>query len=65
MEKESYTLRELSEELVMTVRALRMYIRQGTLNARKVGRTYLVSKMALNDFLRAGVVLSKFGVGRG
>lgn len=65
MEKESYTLKELSDELVMTVRSLRMYIKMGTLKAKKVGRTYLVSKMALNDFLSAGVVLSKFGVGRG
>lgn len=65
MDNRTYTLKELSDELMISIRVLRMYIRMGTLAASKVGRSYKVTSVDLDDFLETGVVLSKFGVGRG
>jgi hypothetical protein len=45
-----YDLKELSEKLDITVVALRSYIREGRLKARKWGREWHVSEDALRDY---------------
>lgn len=45
-----YDLKELSEKLDITVVALRTYIKEGRLKARKWGREYHVSEDALRDY---------------
>ena len=47
-----YTLEDLSERLKISVRTLRKYIRRGELKAKKIGRTYYVTKTNLMSFFR-------------
>ncbi len=60
-----YTLKELSSELQISIRSLREYIKQGALHATKAGRSYLVTPKALDRFVDSGVVISKYGLGKG
>jgi excisionase family DNA binding protein len=46
-----YTLRELSEDLDMSIKELRRHIRRGKLPATKIGRTYYVAMEDLETFL--------------
>ena len=65
LNKSMYTLKELSSELEISIRSLREYIKQGALNATKAGRSYLVTPKALDRFVDSGVVISKYGLGKG
>ncbi len=51
MEKKKYTLRELSEDLDVSIRDLKNYIRKGVLKARKVGRAYVVTIADIDTFM--------------
>ncbi len=51
MDKNCYTLRELSDELDISIRELRKNISKGTLKAKKVGRSYSVEEADLDDFI--------------
>ncbi len=53
MDKNCYTLRELSDELDISIRDLRSYISKGKLRAKKVGRAYSVDSADLDDFINA------------
>jgi excisionase family DNA binding protein len=52
---EIYTLQEISEELKVTVKTLRGYIKNGTLKAGKIGKSYRVTSDALKEFLERGL----------
>ena len=65
MEPTAFSLKDLSNDLEISIRILRDYIKQGTLSASKVGRSYMVTEDALNDFLDMNVVLSRYGLGKG
>jgi excisionase family DNA binding protein len=47
-----YSLADLSKRLKISVRTLREYIKQGELKAKKIGRTYYVTKTNLMSFFR-------------
>lgn len=51
MDKRNYTLRELSEELDISLRDVKKHIGTGTLRALKSGRYYRVSSTDLDDFI--------------
>ena len=51
MDKHCYTLRELSDELDISIRELRKQISKGKLKAKKVGRSYSVEDADLDDFI--------------
>lgn len=46
-----YDLKALSEVLKINIRTLRQYIKNGSLKAKKVGRTYYVTQPNLMVFL--------------
>ncbi len=47
----TYTLKELSNDLDISIGALRKYVNQGVLRASKVGRSYIVTSVDLDKFL--------------
>lgn len=49
--KRRYTLKELSKELDISVKALRHHIKIGNLSATKLGRAYYVKSSARDEFL--------------
>jgi len=54
MDKERYTLQELSEEFEMSAKELQRHINKGNLRAKKVGRRgYLITSDDMEDFLSA------------
>ena len=48
-----YTLKEISEQLDVSVVTLRIYIDEGRLKAVRLGRKYRVTQEALQDFLQS------------
>mgnify|MGYP001180330969 CR=1 FL=1 len=48
-----YTLKEISEQLDVSVVTLRTYIDKGRLKAVRLGRKYRVTQEALQDFLQS------------
>ena len=48
-----YTLKEISEQLDVSVVTLRTYIDEGRLKAVRLGRKYRVTQEALQDFLQS------------
>lgn len=53
MNRKNYTLRELSEELDISLRDLKKHIGTGTLRTIKSGRYYIVSSTDLDDFIES------------
>ncbi len=51
MEHFSYTLKEISDDISISVRELRRFVNTGELNATKIGRAYTVKPADLDDFL--------------
>lgn len=51
--KTYYTVKDAAEALHMSVRQVREYIKQGRIEASKVGRSYLISEDSLADFVEA------------
>jgi len=51
MEDVRYTLKELSDELEISVKTLRKHVKNGLLGAAKIGRTYFVSSEELDKFI--------------
>ena len=47
----TYTLKELSVDLDISIGSLRKYVNQGVLRASKVGRSYIVTSADLDKFL--------------
>ena len=50
--KEFYTLEQLSAELDICERVLRDYVRNGELNASKLGRRYIISREDITEWLK-------------
>lgn len=50
---ETYSLKEVSERLHVSVWSVRAYVRDGLIAARKQGREYIVPKSALRDYIMA------------
>lgn len=48
-----YTVREVAELLQVTAQTVRSYIRQGRLEATRIGRPLLITENNLKDFLQA------------
>ena len=48
-----YTVREIAELLQVTAQTVRSYIRQGRLEATRIGRPLLITENNLKDFLQA------------
>lgn len=46
-----YTLKEISEDIAISVRELRKFVNKGELNATKIGRAYSVTPSDLDEFL--------------
>jgi len=53
MTKKYYTLKEISADFDISIKALRDHIHKGTLGASKVGRSYLVKSEDLDKFIDA------------
>jgi excisionase family DNA binding protein len=51
--KTYYTVKDAAETLQMSVRQVREYIKQGRLEASKVGRAYLISEENLRQFVES------------
>ena len=49
-----YTLKELSDQLKITIFTLRNWIKAGQLKASKVGREYMISSKSMKVFLEKG-----------
>lgn len=47
-----YTVDEVAKELQITPYTVRLYIRQDKIKAQRIGRPYLISEEALNEFLK-------------
>ena len=47
----AYSLTELSQKLHVSQRTLRRYIRQGKLQAAKIGLTYHITQKAIDEYL--------------
>lgn len=47
-----YTVDEIAEILKITPYTVRVYIRQNKITAQRIGRPYLISEEALNEFLQ-------------
>ncbi len=47
-----YELKEISEELDVTLHTLRVYVREGKLRGRKIAGKYIVTEEALREFLQ-------------
>lgn len=58
--KSHYTLKDLSNELQMSVRTLRAHVRKGTLCASKIGRTYWVMAADVDRFLDRGFPMRNY-----
>lgn len=54
-----YTLDEIADTLKVTRRTLYTYIKEGKLNAVKIGRSWRVSEEALKDFISTGTSAQK------
>ena len=52
MEKEFYTVEELSEKLQVHWQTILNYIRSGELEAVKLGKGYRISKTAFDSFIK-------------
>ena len=48
-----YTVREIAELLQVTAQTVRAYIKQGRLEATRIGRPLLITENNLKDFLQA------------
>ena len=48
-----YTVQETAELLQVTAQTVRAYIRQGRLEATRIGRPLLITENNLKDFLQA------------
>ena len=59
-----YTLKEISQNLDVSVATLRTYIEQGRLKALRLGRNYRVTQEALQDFLQTPSPASVSATGR-
>lgn len=46
-----YTLKEISEHLNISERALRKFVHEGRLKATKIGNTYRVTEKHFNEFV--------------
>ena len=53
MNEETYSLKELSDDLDISVRTLKGYIRKGQLQASKVGRAYYVTFSEMERFVES------------
>lgn len=51
--KTYYTVKDAADVLHMSVRQLREYIKQGRIEASKVGRAYLIEDKSLEAFIEA------------
>ena len=58
-----YTLKEISEQLDVSVATLRTYIEKGRLKAVRLGRKYRVTQEALQDFLQSPSLASNSAIG--
>lgn len=47
-----YTVDEVAKELKVTPLTVRQYIKRGKIPAQRIGRPYLISQEALNNFLQ-------------
>ena len=56
----NYTLRELSEDLDISINDLRSHIRQGKLKAKKTGRGYSIEDADLDDFVASQIPLRNY-----
>lgn len=50
--KTYYTVKDAAETLHMSVRQIREYIKQGRIEANKVGRAYLIAEDSLTRFVK-------------
>lgn len=50
--KEYYTLEQLTKELDMNIQTLRIYVKNGSLKASKVGVKYIVTRENINKWLK-------------
>lgn len=51
-----YELKEVCKELNIGLQVLRSYIKEGKIKASKIGRKYLITEEAINEFLEANIV---------
>lgn len=51
-----YELKEVCKELNIGLQVLRTYIKEGKIKASKIGRKYLITEEAINEFLEANIV---------
>lgn len=54
-----YNLDEVVKLLGLNIQTIRIYIKEGKLKASKVGRKYMVTDEAIQDFLKANEVKPK------
>lgn len=54
-----YNVEALSKELSLSAQVVRRYIRDGKINASKVGKAYLVTEESLMQFLDENKYVSK------
>ena len=52
-QSEILTVQEIADYLRTTIRTVRGLIRKGKLKALRVGRSYRITKEALNEYLRS------------
>ena len=51
MSRAVYSLKDLAKEMGIGVRTLREYIKQGKLQAEKIGRSYFVNESSFKRFI--------------
>ncbi|MFW0762079.1 helix-turn-helix domain-containing protein [Staphylococcus cohnii] len=54
MAVETYTVEQIAEQLGVSVRTIREYVRDGKIKAVKVGNKYIISEDNFRDFVNGG-----------
>ncbi|MCC9117511.1 helix-turn-helix domain-containing protein [Staphylococcus capitis] len=52
--EEYLTVQQVADKLDMHVQTIRTYIHRGDINARKIGRKYIITQEELDDFIKGG-----------